>query len=507
MQRSINSGIQRRAPMVLLLVVSFVVLFWSLAEISTDLAELKGGTLAPSVAALIWLACYLFTSYLAFGTPYLFASAYIFCLFVFHFGLLIQDGFGFVTMYNRDWLGAWVFRAGWYADLALACIGTGFSAYTLKNPGRNVPPLDIAYGVARQNLAWLYQQGLGLLLAAALLLVATILMKGNILGFTRMELLFSGDTRLTGVFSMFAPAAVTAMVVASQTRAQRRLAYVAAVLTFLLFLLLGQRSTAMFPLMVGVVVWAKTGRKINPMVAGAAIVATLLVIPVVGYLRTLGTYGEITNGAAISIASEHSEIAAAFREMGGSIGPLIYTLKLIPAEESYRYGNSYLDYMGYLIPNLGLSPDLSHTREDARINSQPTKQALWNLRPGDWASFHMIRDQFEKGGGAGFSAVAEPYFNFGLAGVLIFFVSLGLFLGSLDCKALLLNRNWLLFGALMFWSLVNTVRNDFGTFVKPAAFILIALGIWKFVRRFVPLGPFAYTPEPSVSRRPFRLGI
>ena len=31
-----------------------------------------------------------------------------------------------------------------------------------------------------------------------------------------------------------------------------------------------------------------------------------------------------------------------------------------------------------------------------------------------------------------------------------------------------------------------TVRNELGSFIKPASFILISLGIWVVVRRFTP---------------------
>lgn len=479
----------------LLLFVSIVVLVASLAEIPSNDSVLRGATAAPSVVALIWLFCYLSTSYFAFGTPYLFASAYILCLFVFHFGLLVQDGLGLIRIIQWEGpIGAWAVRAGWYANLALACIGTGFSAYALRSKAARMQSPEVTHAVASQNLAWLYQQGIGLLVAAGLLLVLSIYTLGNIFALTRMQLFFEHDTRFIAVFSMFAPAAATALVVAAQTRRQRRFAYLVAAVAFCFFIFLGQRSTAMFPTLVGAVVWVKIGRRINPLLAAAGILSALLIIPVVGYLRTLGTYGEITSAAALSRASQQAEIGAGFREMGGAIGPLIYTLKLIPAEEPYRFGNTYLQYLGFVIPNLGLRPDTSHSRAAAGLNSRPTKEALFDMFPGDWATFQINRSMFDAGGGAGFSGVAEPYFNFGLAGVLVFFLALGLFLAKIDCRALVLHRNWLLFATVIYSFLLPTVRNDFGIFVKPAGFVLIALGIWKLVRRFIPFTPIAGAP-------------
>ena len=134
-----KGAVRRRGPLMLLFAASIVVMMVSLAKIAESDALLAGATFAPSIVALIWLACYLATTYLAFGTPYLFASAYIVCLFVFHFGLLIQDGLGLVRLLS--WLGPlgpWAVRAGWYTNLALACIAIGFSGYALKYRVRKV---------------------------------------------------------------------------------------------------------------------------------------------------------------------------------------------------------------------------------------------------------------------------------------------------------------------------------------------------------------------------------
>ena len=505
-QRAYNTPIRRSSPMIVLMAVSLVVVFLAMGNISDEDAALVGATLAPSVVALIWLGCYLLTSYLAFGTPYLFASAYVVCLFVFHFGLLIQDGFGMVRImgWESGPLAPWVVRAGWYTNLALACVGAGFSAYALKYRAPKPPRPEIARGLIAQNRAWLHHQGLGLLLASAILFAAAIATQGNIFALTRMKLFFLSDTRFISVFSMLVPGAATALIVAAQTQRQRHVSYLVAALVFVFFLISGQRSTALFPLLVGAVVWVKSGRRINAVVAGAAILGVLLVIPVIGYLRTLGTYGNITSGEALSEADQFADIGAAFREMGGSIGPLIYTLMLIPAEEQYRYGRSYRDYFLDVIPNVGLTADVSTSRAAAEelLRSKPTQEALLAMQPGDWATYHIIRDQFEGNrGGAGFSGVAEPYFNFGLAGVIVYFLVVGLFLGKFDCLPMLFNRSWLMFGAAIYWHLLPTVRNGFGIFLKPAVFIVIVLLIWRLVRRFVPPRQNVGTPKPAPSQQ------
>ncbi|MBW7881854.1 MAG: O-antigen polysaccharide polymerase Wzy [Caldilineaceae bacterium] len=475
--------------MVIFLAVSIAVALLALGTIPSDDAALTGATFAPSIVALIWLACYLVAAYFAFGTPYLFASAYIVSLFVFHFGLLIQDGFGIIRVTN--WISGpispWAVRAGWYTNLALACTGIGFALSNLTARTRRLPVPQVAQAIAVRNFGWLRHQGMGLLLAAFVLFTLTIATQGNIFALTRLTLFHLSDTRFISVFSMISPGAATALLISARTKRQRLLAYAVTGFVLLFFLGSGQRSTALFPLLVGVVIWAKTGRRINPVIAAVVLFSTLLIIPMVGYLRTLGTYGEIANSDAFFQATKYADLGRSFQEMGGSIGPLIYTLMLIPADESYRYGNTYWKDLLDLIPNIGLTPDASTARETAEKNlrSGPTREALHAMTPGDWASYHIIPDQFSSGGGAGFSGVAEPYFNFGLPGVLVYFVLLGFFLGKFERVTLPLQPYWLLFAAVIYWHLLPTVRNDYSVFLKPAAFTLIILGIWKLVGRII----------------------
>ncbi len=453
-------------------------------------SKLIGETFAPSLAAVIWLAVYLFSTKIAFGSIYLFSSAFVVSLFLFHFGLVLQDGFGLLQV--KDWLGplgAWAVRAAWYTNIALSCIGIGLSIYLMRYKAKRPPSPELVERAFSQNRAWLYDQGIGLLLASALLLALSFATMGNIFALSRLELFHLSDTRFISVFSMMAPSAAIAMVIAAQSRSQKRTAYIAAALILLFFLLSGQRTTALFPLLTGIILWVKCGRRINPMLAGATLFAVLLLIPLIGYLRTLGTLGEIASVDAIAEATEVVDLRDSFGEMGGSIGPLMYTIMLIPEEESYRYGRTYLSYLLDVIPNIGLTADYSTSRAAAaeKIRGGATEEALFEMQAGDWATYHIIREQFEAGGGAGYSGVAEPYFNFGLIGILVFFIAMGAFLGQFECVPLLLHRYWFLFASTIFWHVLPIVRNGLAVFTKPAVFTLIVLLIWKFVRPYVPI--------------------
>lgn len=473
----------------LLLVVSVVVTLFSLVSIGSSDSLLQGKTFAPSLVAVIWLVSYLLATYRAFGTPYLFATGYVICLFVFHFGLLMQDGFGIVQI--GGWsgpIGAWAVRAGWYANLAFACLGFGMSMYVLRKKAIKVPPPAAINATAGANLVWIYDLGIGLLLASAIFLIGAFANYGNLLALTRLELFHFSDTRFISVFSMLIPSAAIALLVSARTGRQRLLSYAIGIFVLVFFLLSGQRSSALFPLLAAVIVWVKTGRRINPGLAAATILGVLFIIPVIGYLRTMGSIADVANTEAIELASDRADVGAAFREMGGSIGPLMYTIMLIPKEEPYRYGTTYLEYLLASIPNVGLLPkkDTSRAAVIELLRTHGEKKALLEMNVGDWASYHIIREQFLAGGGAGYSGVAEPYFNFGLIGVLVFFVGLGAFLGRMDCNPLFLYRNSLFFGALLYWHLLPTVRNGMAVFVKPAIFTLIVVFIWLQIRRFWP---------------------
>ena len=116
-------------------------------------------------------------------------------------------------------------------------------------------------------------------------------------------------------------------------------------------------------------------------------------------------------------------------------------------------------------------------------------EVMAHLNPSQWAAVQVygfsvaIYDNL----GTGFSAVAEPYMNFGLIGVLAYFLILGVLLGRMDRSNLPLEYAWLFFGTFLHWHLLLTVRNEFGNFTKPSSFILICIGIWLLVRRFTPL--------------------
>lgn len=480
----VGVGVRSKPALIALLIASILLAGVSFGHLDVSISIGDVDLKTPSVLALIWLVVYLACSFLAFRTIYLLSTAYVVCLFVFHYGLVVQYAYGWVIAKSWDDLLPWVEMAVWISNLALGCLGTGLCAYLLAARPPPRLPAQMSNAKISQNLSRLRILSVGLLIASGILIAIAFARLGNILSFSRFDLFYHAvDTRWVGVFTMIAPAAALGFFFSARTAREKTISYLSMPLLLLLFLATGIRSLALFPLMAGVVLWVKFGRRINPAIAAFVLFAVIFVIPVVGHLRTMGAYEDIVSASAIAEAAEEANVGRAFASMGGSLNVVVHTLKEIPANEHYRYGHSYLNYVFDSIPNIGFNMDRTSSRANAGLNFGDQTAALFNLAPADWAAFQIVPSQFRSGGGTGFSAIAEPYFNFGVPGVVIFFLLVGVFLGKLDNIDVLVFFRWLVFSCLLYWNFLTTVRNEFGMFVKPTIFTLLVVFGWLLVRR------------------------
>jgi len=232
----------------------------------------------------------------------------------------------------------------------------------------------------------------------------------------------------------------------------------------------------LFPLLVGVTVWVKMGRKLRTMVAVGGLTFILIAIPSVRYLRALGAYESLT-AADITKSIERAHVSDVFVELGATSGIVAYVMKWVPAEEAYRYGRTYVKAIANSIPNFGFSKGVSDRSEIKGTHA--SRNDLLSLSASDWFIYRYNAWMFRTGGGSGFSAVAEPYLNFGVPGVVVVFFFIGLFVGKLDAVRIAYNPTVFLLSCVMLWPLMKTVRNDFTAFLKPVLFQLIILAIWK----------------------------
>jgi oligosaccharide repeat unit polymerase len=477
--------IQQKIPIIALMVYSFLLIVWSLVAINNG-RSMDSWQVQVAGGQLVWVTLYLAATFAYFRTMYLFSTAYVTVLMLFHTGLFWQYAFGAVSIAQWDGeFGKWIYLAEWYLSMALGAYGCGFAAYCLSCRQIPIPGRDKTTQLTAFNLRKLRLIGTGLLIASTVLIILAVMQLGNILRLTRFKLFYEGDTRFIGVFSMIFPAAVMILFITAATLRQRMQAYVFTTFAFLLLLLSGSRSTALYPALTGLIIWAKLGRRIPLVLLLAGITFVLLAIPVVGYIRD-NSYEKLST-EIIAKSAERADIGSAVSELGGTVGVLAHTLRIIPDEEPYRYGYSYLNYLKQMIPNVSGEVNSEYSRQALKqdIDSRGA-DALFELSPSDWASYHIIPEMFVMGAGTGFSAIGEAYFNFGIPGVIVTFALFGLLIARLDTTLLPHNYRTLLFASLFFGLFLPTVRNEFAVFIRPAEYTAIVVLIWLMLLRFLP---------------------
>ncbi len=426
----------------------------------------------------IWFTCYFAGSYLYFRTLYLFTSTYIVTLALFHLGIIVPDAFGFFADSGLQVPAKqeWFRQAGWCTLLALGSFGLGFSWPLRTSPRERA--LSQLRPESRKNLKLLFQDGVGLLIASLACLGLAIASFGNLLNYSRVDFFRGvGDTRGLGVLLMVFPSAIIAMVVGAGTRSQRWYAAGIALVGCGLILLSGYRSAALFPMLVGAIVWTKTGRRIPHSLALGSIILVLIAISAAGSLRNVDSYKDI-DSTAIAESVHHATVQDSLWTMGQTGALLGEVIRLVPRQDSYRLGQSYWLAVRSCLPNL-LPTMRRSDRASGTQNSLTNVESIQNLRPADWLTYRVAPEKFDVGEGVGFTAIGEPYLNFGYVGVVIFFVLLGYGFARLDSLSLPQNRWALVFCSTMLWPLVTTVRQEIGNFLKPAFFTLLILVCWR----------------------------
>jgi oligosaccharide repeat unit polymerase len=343
---------------------------------------------------------------------------------------------------------------------------------------RELPPSPAAADNTLDQAFWV---GLGMSIASGILLAYAVAVMGNLLQYERADMYRStgSDIRGLGVFIMTFPAAITLLVIGARKRWITGMTLAIAAISFLILLLVGDRSIAMTPVLVGAILWVKTGRRISPPLASGALAFVLVVIPAIGLLRQEGPYSDISR-KEIEQSLEETKFFQSFAIMGQSGGVLGHILRLVPEKYPHRYGSSYAKALASAIPNI--ETDISKgTRQALKHRSRIGSAPLDELAPDKWLSHELLgRDRVRRGHGVGFSAIGEAYLNFGYPGVVGVFVIFGFLLGKMDLRNVLMHPKLLIFAAAMFPHFVFTTRNQFSTFIKPAAFLLIIIVLWHF---------------------------
>lgn len=434
----------------------------------------------------IWLILYVIATYKYFGTIYLYGHTYVLVILLFHYSLLALSVLGYVDLSSwsigKD--AVYFEKSGWLLLISLTAYGMGvyFAARRKQVNVVSFKERQISLFLTKRVM---FNFGLGLGLASIIFLIMALKSYGNILSYSRAELFnSSNDSRGFGVFMMVFPGAISLIALSAESRMQKLFAYSLAVLSLVIIMLSGYRSAALFPALVFAVSWVKFGRKIPTYVAVSIVILVLVSIATIGIFRQQGAYQDL-NVNQLQESYSNSEFSDSLKEMGSTFVVLKEVVKLIPEYEGYRFGYSYYISGLEMLPNLGGQMDYEKSRGYLASQARNNIDALKYMAPADWITYRLNRWKFENGQGLGFSAIAEPYYNFGYFGSVLFFMLIGYLITRIDILPLFSYPFVSVFMVGVFWCLLRTSRNDFTNFSKPFGFILIICLIWYICQRVI----------------------
>jgi hypothetical protein len=235
--------------------------------------------------------------------------------------------------------------------------------------------------------------------------------------------------------------------------------------------LAGFRGPTIVQLATLLAVWARKDVRTARRVAAALAAVAIVLVPAVRLTRD--DRRDVREGLG------RFDPLAVFVEAGASLYPLVVTADLLESgAEAHWMGRSYGLALARVVPNVG--------RRDAGDARATT--------PNGWVTLHADRWLYDRGGGIGFSGVAEPYLNFGVAGVVSIFLLLGLVMRRWEG---LLARDPFraAVGAATFGFVLWTVRNETMEIFRSMAFAAIVVAVAWCARRLLRRpGAAAATP-------------
>jgi hypothetical protein len=241
---------------------------------------------------------------------------------------------------------------------------------------------------------------------------------------------------------------------------------------------LGFRGPTVIAALIVYVIARKKGLRISPLASLAAATLLLVILPLLHESRELPL-----NERLAHISLNDFNILDAPAEMGMSVRPLVETVDLLGPND-FRLGRTYWIAIKGIVPNLALRWEASSTTSDV------------DLPPNHWITALVDPWTYKNNGGMGFSAIAEPYMNFGIPGVIVYFFVLSFFLIYLE-QISIRNAYALAAWALILGPLLWTTRNDFTNFFRPAVWGLLTLAAVKLFAEGYSKFFKKWNPRPS----------
>jgi hypothetical protein len=269
------------------------------------------------------------------------------------------------------------------------------------------------------------------------------------------------------------------LLAASAPQRLRGLVLVPTLLWTALIFFLGFRGFALIPLITTLAVLRKRGFRMPVAAYGVGLAVLLVAIPMARSMRNSRLQQRSVSQAATEVRP-----LAAIEEMGGSLQPLVHTVRLME-NEKLRWGSTYWQALKRVLPNLSLAWQ------------GQTYVPLEDLPPTHWVTRLAAPWKYRHFGGIGFSGVAEPYMNFGSAGVGLYFFFLAVVLVWAD-RFDAGRPTRLALWAVMLGPLLMTTRGAFDSFFRPAIWGVAIVIVMRVVSDSLHL---MQRPSPSGAPR------
>lgn len=256
----------------------------------------------------------------------------------------------------------------------------------------------------------------------------------------------SGRLKILGLIGDYYVPAIICMYFASAAlnRKKKQTMFIIFITVFIPPLIIGGRSNAIIILAILFLIYTffhKVNKKVL-LYAGVGIYIIFTAFAVIAGNR--GGGAAAYKSIKLNDEEKGNPVLFTLSEMGGSLQPLMNTMHIIPDQQNFRYGQSYLYATTTIIPNVG----------------------IWKIHPatkysnlGKW-----LKEYLNLPYGPGFSIVAEAYYNFGYFGFIIMFIfgfAFARILSNASRSNLYVNPIKTVMSLVFLWLTIKLARNSF----------------------------------------------
>jgi hypothetical protein len=363
------------------------------------------GAIGPLAAGGVWAVCLVVLIRSHPSRLLSLAPLYLLLLGMFHLGVVVPVELNLARVEPPEWIRSpQLGTALWLFTMACAAFTLGARLQPSRSTGEQSAPT-----LAQPELFW---TGLAMALAGSVLLWIGIhkLRIFDTTYFGTYERAVSEDFR----FYLFGRMVVPIGLLVAAAGATRRQMVVlgllfAADMGPLFFH--GVRGPTILHAAALLAVWAVKDRATARSIGMVLGVLAIALVPVIRVTR------DVENASVLKSVREMDPMEVLL-EAGGSLYPVVITAEQVESgRERLWMGHSYRQGAEHVLLNL---------------SSRRSRYDTQDLYPNAWATREVDPSLFEQGGGIGYSAVAEPYLNFGPPGVVVFFLLLGVFIGACE---------------------------------------------------------------------------